>query len=165
MLELRKLKLLVCLVLILACFASRAQTLQIDDVFKAYSLDSVDLKQFCLEKKFHLNEVSEDSYRSTQTYQSDDNNKISFVRTFPKRGTSVFFYYYFDDQYEYKNFKKLIKTKGFKYDRSYEMFPNSKQSDYRERYNSDKLTFELGTSNFGNSRYFVLLYSRLDEHL
>src|SRR6188508_1165822 len=93
---------------------SFGQSLALDDIFKIYSLDSIALKQFCIEKNFKLDFIDENDWVFEYSFQSNPDKKISVHRTFPKgEHAGSFVRYFFNDQQEYKNFESLIKARDF----------------------------------------------------
>jgi hypothetical protein len=155
-----KIKLISCLLFFIPCSYACAQTVQMDDLLKAYSLDSISLRTFLHQKGFHI-ETSrdEDSYRVSYTYYADSTRTGAYIdRTFPKISKNlVFLYYHFSDPNEYKYFKKTVKANGFKFNKSYEAFPNSKISDFREQYTRGDMNLELSSSGSGKNKMYVLL--------
>ena len=142
------------------CFA---QKLSLEDIFKAYTLDSLALKSFCADKQFHLEKTDEDHWINSYTFRSDGDKSISFIRTFPKdQSGAIFLYYYFNSKDDYKSFRKAAEGNGFTLEKQFEvMLPGSKKRDYRERFGSSHMQMDLSTTDIGENRYVLLLSRKL----
>jgi hypothetical protein len=142
------------------CFA---QKLSLDDIFKAYILDSLALKSFCADKQFTIEKVSEDNWINSYTFRSAVNKNISFVRTYPKdQSADIFLFYYFDSRDDYKDFRKAAESKGFTLEKEYEVMPpGSNKSDYRERFGNSHMQLDLCTTNIGQNKYILILFRKI----
>ena len=142
------------------CFA---QKLSLVDIFKAYTLDTVELKSFCADKQFTMETAREDNWLNTYTFRSTGDKSISFTQTFPKnQSANICLFYYFDSKEDYKNFRKAVINKGFVFEKEYVSMPKgSANSDYIERFGSSQMQLDLCTSNFDSNRYALLLYRRI----
>jgi hypothetical protein len=149
--------------LLLLSITCSAQKLELNDIIKIYTLDSLSLKTFSLEKKFRLDSVGEDHWINSYRFRSVTDPAISFIHTYPKdQSGEVFLYYYFDSKDDYKNFAKQVEKNGFEYIKYYELMPpGSKNKDLRERYDKGRLELELCKTNFGPYKYALLLYRKI----
>lgn len=136
-----------------------AQKLNLNDLIKAYTLDSLSLKNFCNGKQFRLEKISEDHWIHSYTFRSIQNDTISFIRTFPKsKAPYVFLYYYFNSDDDYLTFRNEALKAGFKLNKRYDLMRGkSVASDVRERFNKGTLQLELSTNNFDKTRHVLLL--------
>ncbi|MRG45073.1 hypothetical protein GFS24_08100 [Chitinophaga sp. SYP-B3965] len=103
------------ILLALTTHFSFGQQLPLEDIFKIYTSDSLSLKQYCAEKNFELIEVTEDAW--VVFYNFRVNEKISFLKGYPKNQGTGSVHYNFSDYEDYKGFKKSIRQMGFNFER------------------------------------------------
>lgn len=111
---------LTILTLILLNHFSFGQVLDLSDIMKVRTMDSVELRTFCSERGFRVKEKKEDNWIYSHSHFSPNYNSVWFIRTFPKDTAGMrFVYYYFTDNETRNEFKKQIKDSGFKFNRTY----------------------------------------------
>jgi len=138
-----------------------AQGLQFNDLIKAYSLDSISLKEFCTTLSYGITKIKVDNWNYTYMFQSNTDKKLQLVRTFPKdKSISVILYYYFNKFKEYKSIKSDLMSNG--YTSLKVMNVNSIQAT-AESYMKDQIQIEIITSSTGPSRYTLLIHRKLEK--
>jgi len=112
-------KIITIIAFLFIVYCTQGQTLSLDEIIQIRTMDSLELKTFCYNKGFKLKEIKEDNWINTYSYISQTSNSIWFLRTFPKDTTAnSFVYYYFTENKTLRKFKKQMKNKGFKYEKT-----------------------------------------------
>jgi hypothetical protein len=91
-----KMRFLFVFSLLFSCLYSNGQSLQLSDLYKIYSLDSITLLKFCHDKNFEIKKIKEDKQSYFYEFNSIEDKKISFVRTFSKERNVATVTYYFN---------------------------------------------------------------------
>ncbi len=95
------------------------QKLGMNDIFEMYSLDSITLKKSCADRNFSLVHISEDNWIFSYNFRSNNDEKVSFSKTFPKdTAANKFANYQFYSYKDYRELKKEIKRIGFTFERT-----------------------------------------------
>jgi hypothetical protein len=109
-------KYLVLALLVISSFQLNAQLLSLEEIMNIRAMDSIQLKAFCVDNNFQLKEEYEDNWIYSQSYYSQNDGSIWFIKTYPKdKKTDGIIYFYFQGEQNYDEFKKQIKENQHKH--------------------------------------------------
>jgi len=152
------------MLILLICFigfSGHGQGINLDEIYKIRSMDSLALREYSLAKGFKLKSIVSSSDKLVHKYYFAEDSSVWFVRSFPKDTTrDKHVYFYYGVLKLNQQFQKEIRKHHFKLD-------SSEDSDYdgniirREIYLKDGMEIILGYESFaGRPRRYVLMYQK-----
>ncbi len=119
-----------------------AQSLQLTDILKLYSLDSSAARQFCVDKQFNVTTAGNTSANMRYGFASGDSTTRLEI-SYPNDSTSlnVQLNYWFNNTKAYKQFKTALRKNGFTRQSAKQI--EGTLPSYAERYINKNLQVEL----------------------
>lgn len=154
-------KIVIFSILSISFYESKSQHFSFEDLLILYFSDSAKIHEVCtkngflfVDKKINLNE--EEIYKFEK---SDNSEFIEMLYPIKENQFNIKVHYWFNDKELYRNYKKMIKSSGFK---SQESMPyNSDFGASFLRYEKGDITVELvSSSKVQGYKYLVYIHKK-----